>query len=141
MPRQSDSETLVRGVNSFASHPLHGGVFPEDVAQKARYRMPSVEALETSLNSGVWAAIIGRGAVVPAPGALREGTGKFAGPTGVEVEGSPVMKNIAALCAVLKWHLGVCSEGLSALCHSAECAMLSRSCMRWSTGLPATRLA
>ena len=56
--------------------------------------MPSVEASEASLHSGVWVAIVNRDAAVSAPGASCEGAEEFAGPNGA------VMKNAAAVCAI-----------------------------------------
>ena len=86
-------------------------------------RLPFVRALETSLRSGVWVAIVDRDAVVSAPGASRGGAAKSVGPGGVGLEEYAVMEGTSALRATFMWHFVACSEVAGALDRLDESAM------------------
>ena len=113
----------VWGVNSFARLPAHSGVFFEDAAQAAGYRTRRVEALETSLRPGVRVVIVSHHAVVSAPGEARWEPELFVGPNGAFLEGSPVVENTAALCAMLRSKFGACSGDPVALDRLVENAV------------------
>ena len=109
MPMQPDGSIRVWRVNSFVRLLVHGGEFSEDVAQTAGYRMPSAKNLKTSLQLGLWVAVVDYDAVVSVPGVSQKGAERFAGPDGKVVEGSQVMKNATALGRMFKELFGACS--------------------------------
>ena len=111
MPTQPDGNTRVWGVNSFMCLPAHGGEFSEDMARTARYRMPSVQNLKTSLSSGPWLSVVDYDAVASVPGASQKGTGSFARPDGKMAPGHRVMENASALGRMFKELSGSCSIG------------------------------
>ena len=115
-PTQTGGSICVRGVNSLAKLPEHGGAFSEDAARQVGFRLPSAMALETSFRSGARVAPVGSDSVVSAPGASRVGTEKLAGPDVAATESPPVMENTAALRHMLKWQFGACPEEWGPLC-------------------------
>ena len=117
IPVQPGAKSRVWGANSSAALPMFEGERRAEVAQRRRYRIPTLPDFEEGANSGVWVVASDPDATITAPAVMPD-----SGVSGKDVGRSQVKGNAVLPGEVSASRLGDCSWGPLALGESVKSA-------------------